>query len=203
MNKSKVCQRIIEQYKSGDKEVINELPPVIDGMVHSLISKYGKRGDRDELYQVAWKAIMEAIEKYDPDRNTLFITYAYRGIKWAILNYIKSENKHKTEVNTELNHTKMIVHLEKPIKSVYTESIHLSDILPGDDNVERAAILSIMKDELYKSFQNYPPKQQRILELYFEGKPQYEIAHELDITYAYVSKTIHKFFNEEVSKFQN
>ena len=72
MNKSKVCQRIIEQYKSGDKEVINELPPVIDGMVHSLISKYGKRGDRDELYQVAWKAIMEAIEKYDPDRNTLF-----------------------------------------------------------------------------------------------------------------------------------
>lgn len=203
MNKSKVCQRIIEQYKSGDKEVINELPPVIDGMVHSLITEYGKRGDRDELYQVAWKAIMEAIEKYDPDKNTLFVTYVYRGIKWAILNYIKSENKHKTQVDTKVNQTKIIVYLEKPINSVYTDSIHLSDILPGDDDVERAAILSIMKDELYKSFQSYPPKQQRILELYFEGKPQYEIAHELDITYAYVSKTIHKFFNEEVNKFQD
>ena len=97
MNKSKLCQQIVERYKSGELEAINELPPVIDGMIYSIIKKYGKNYDKEELYQVSWQAIMTSLTTYDVSRETLFITYVYNSIKWAIMNYIKSEKKHKTE----------------------------------------------------------------------------------------------------------
>ena len=57
-----------------------------------------------------------------------------------------------------------------------------------------------MTSKVFESFKDYPPKQKQILEMYFNGVPQYIIANELDITYAYVSKTIRLYFENGVSK---
>ena len=51
--KANKCQEIIEQYKNGNTQVINELPEYIDGMIYSLLKPYKLYPDRDEMYQVA------------------------------------------------------------------------------------------------------------------------------------------------------
>ena len=200
MNKSKLCQQIVERYKAGELEAINELPPVIDGMIYSIIKRYGKNYDKEELYQVSWQAIMTSLTTYDVSRETLFITYVYNSIKWAIMNYIKSEKKHKTEYDEENNCIKVVVSIDKPINLAHTDSICIEDIISGEDNVERQVIKELMTSKVFESFKDYPPKQKQILEMYFNGVPQYIIANELDITYAYVSKTIRLYFENGVSK---
>ena len=81
------CQEIIEQYKNGNTQVINELPEYIDGMIYSLLKPYKLYPDRDEMYQVAWQAIMKCVEHYDPNRGTMFTTFAYPAIKRELRQY--------------------------------------------------------------------------------------------------------------------
>ena len=56
-----------------------------------LVQKYGPRSEREDLFQEAFFGLYTAAEKYNPDYNASFYTYAYYWIKLYILRYVQDK----------------------------------------------------------------------------------------------------------------
>lgn len=181
MNTSRECQRIITEYKNGNTEILNELPPIIDKMIYSIIHKYTKHMSLDDLYQVAWESIMESISNYRLDQNTLFTSYAYTGINYKCLNLIRKENRLHT------------VSLQTDIKQGY-RTVTVQDTVPAKETTENLILNNLRMTEIDNYIEGtVAEKQQQMLTMYIEGYAQSEIANKLGVTPAYVSKTLKTF----------
>ena len=70
-----------------------------EGMLYSIISKYPKRYDKDDLYQVAMLGLIDAHKHYDESFNTKFSTYAYYYIVGEVNKYIRESSSLKVSRN--------------------------------------------------------------------------------------------------------
>lgn len=70
-----------------------------EGMLYSIISKYPKRYDKDDLYQVAMLGLIDAHKHYDSNFNTKFSTYAYYYIVGEVNKYIRESSSLKVSRN--------------------------------------------------------------------------------------------------------
>ena len=70
-----------------------------DGLIYSIISKYPKRYDREDLYQVSMIGLIEALKHYDNNYNTKFSTFAYYYIVGEVNKYIRENNSLKVSKN--------------------------------------------------------------------------------------------------------
>ena len=61
-------------------------------IIHSVISKYVKYFDRDDLYQVGMIGLLEALNHYDESKNTKFSSFAYFYVKGEVTKYIRESN---------------------------------------------------------------------------------------------------------------
>ena len=58
----------------------------------SIAGKFSGRGaPREDLEQVAGMALLKALERYEPDRNLRFVTYAVPTITGEVRNYIRDK----------------------------------------------------------------------------------------------------------------
>ena len=57
------------------------------GLIYSIIKKYTKYYEFDDLYQVSVMGIIKAFNNYDPRCGTKFTTYAYKYILSEVINY--------------------------------------------------------------------------------------------------------------------
>ena len=48
-----------------------------EGLIYSIINKYTKNFDKDDLFQVGMLGLIEAYKNYKNNFNTKFSTYAY------------------------------------------------------------------------------------------------------------------------------
>ncbi len=74
---------------------MNQLTEIIlsnENLIYSVINKYGKYYDFDDLYQVGVMGIIKAYNNYKSDMNTKFTSYAYSYIFGEIIKYI-NDNK--------------------------------------------------------------------------------------------------------------
>ena len=70
-----------------------------DGLIYSIISKYPKKYDRDDLYQVSILGLIDALKHYNKDYNTKFSTFAYYYIVGEINKYIRENSSLKVSKN--------------------------------------------------------------------------------------------------------
>lgn len=70
-----------------------------DGLIYSIISKYPKKYDREDLYQVSILGLMDAMKHYNKDYNTKFSTFAYYYIVGEINKYIRENSSIKVSKN--------------------------------------------------------------------------------------------------------
>ena len=63
-----------------------------DGLIYSIISKYPKRYDREDLYQVSMIGLIDALKHYNNNYNTKFSTFAYYYIVGEINKYIRENS---------------------------------------------------------------------------------------------------------------
>lgn len=209
MSNTKVnkCQEIIEQYKNGNTQVINELPEYIDGMIYSLLKPYKLYPDRDEMYQVAWQAIMKCVEHYDPSRGTMFTTFAYPAIKRELRQYrqrIDKHNKYKVE-NGENVHKVLPLDAYVQVKNCgNTRYVSLSNLLVSDCHVEDSAFINELRRVILEQLNSYDNEKQRaIIADYLYGIKGKYIAYQYNVSPPYVSRVVRDFFNkvkEEISK---
>ena len=61
-------------------------------IIHSVINKYVKYFDKDDLYQVGMVGLLEALNHYDKSKNTKFSSFAYFYVKGEVTKYIRESN---------------------------------------------------------------------------------------------------------------
>lgn len=70
-----------------------------DGLIYKIISKYPKRYDRDDLYQVGMLGLIDAYKHYNSNYDTKFSTYAYYYIVGEVNKYIRENSSLKVSKN--------------------------------------------------------------------------------------------------------
>jgi RNA polymerase sigma factor for flagellar operon FliA len=72
------------------EQIVLEHTPLIRYIVNRIAVRLPSHIDLDDLYNTGVIGLMDAIEKYDPEKNCKFKTYAEFRIKGAILDQLRS-----------------------------------------------------------------------------------------------------------------
>ena len=75
---------------------LNNLIKENEGLIYSIINKYIKYYEKEDLYQVAAIGIIKAYKNYNPNAETKFTTYAYTYILSEVINYVNNSKLIKT-----------------------------------------------------------------------------------------------------------
>jgi RNA polymerase sigma factor for flagellar operon FliA len=76
--------------QSLKEQIVLEHTPLIRYIVNRIAVRLPSHIDLDDLHNTGVIGLMDAIEKYDPDKNCKFKTYAEFRIKGAILDQLRS-----------------------------------------------------------------------------------------------------------------
>jgi len=74
------------------ENLIKENLPHVQRIVWRIASHLPKNVDVEELFHAGVIGLIEAVERYDPNRGTKFITYALFRIKGAVLSELRSRD---------------------------------------------------------------------------------------------------------------
>ena len=107
-----------------------------DGLIYSIISKYPKKYDREDLYQVSMIGLIAALKHYNSDYDTKFSTFAYYYIVGEINKYIRE--------NSSLKVSKNIVDLRNKI--IKTKEVISQKLCREASNLEISLYLEISED---------------------------------------------------------
>ena len=107
------------------------------GLICSIIGKYTKYYEFDDLYQVSIIGIMKAHQNYKPDKNIKFTTYAYKYILSEVYNFINNSKLIKTskeynKIYKKINEAKIIL-TQKLMKE--PSNFELSKFIEIDERV--------------------------------------------------------------------
>jgi RNA polymerase sigma factor for flagellar operon FliA len=83
-------ERYNEIPASLKEQIVLEHTPLIRYIVNRIAVRLPSHIDLDDLHNTGVIGLMDAIEKYDPDKNCKFKTYAEFRIKGAILDQLRS-----------------------------------------------------------------------------------------------------------------
>lgn len=175
--------------------LLNDLAAAMEKFTWSTISKYRGKYDKDDLYQVAWVGIMDAIRTYNPDKGAVFTTHAYWLIMRELRVYIIGQNKHTTKADDEGNTIYSVTSLEKEIEG--TEKVTYKDSLESDEDVAWSALCNCYSPQLHEIANSYTNKRQRTaLNLLLKGYRPVEIAEILNISSSYISDIKRKYIKK-------
>lgn len=210
MNKGKLVQDYIIRYLNGDMDALNEVVPHIEGIIKSIITKYCTVFSYGDLYQVGWLGVMRSLQTYDPSKGILFITYCYRGVTYAVKQYIQNENKaYKTEYTGEYRRNVFsldrILEADEMSDDYGHKNISYHAVTSDDThNTENEAYMNILKEQVIEIIHEFTSDVQRqILQYHMDGKNGKWISDELSVSAGYVSTTIKKFNELCVDKLIN
>lgn len=86
----KTKELFLQYRETGDKDIRNQIVEENLYMVDILIKKYlGKGVDRDDLYQVGAMALINAVDRFDPDKGFEFSTFATPTVLGEIKKYFR------------------------------------------------------------------------------------------------------------------
>lgn len=172
--------QLIRRAKENDNEALSKLIDSFTPMIYSIIWKYElEQGDylipKEDLFQEACIALLEACKSYDFDNRAKFSTYAYVLIQRRI--------------------NRMYYHIFK----VYQNEIISFDRMEGLDH------MAMIKDnefvyqsnnqlirEAYNTLSNLSKEDQAIVQMRVDKKSYKEIADKLGITVKRVDNRLNK-----------
>lgn len=88
------AERLFERYRrSGDLALREQLVLMHENLVRYLAAKFANRGEPlDDLIQVGMIGLINAIDRFDPERGTRFSTYATPTIVGEIKRYFRDRS---------------------------------------------------------------------------------------------------------------
>lgn len=197
------------------EEVLN-----YEGLVYSIINKYSRKFDIEDLYQVGMIGLMDAYKHYDSSFDTKFSSYAYYYILGEVNEYIRNSSSLKISKNLivlksrflkakevmeqklkrEPSNEEVALYLEVPFEL-------LEEALSATDDVEsiedeyvtlkcyddtRAELLDL-KEEV----QRLPEDERKlIIARYYEELTQQETSHLLGMSQVQVSRNENKILKK-------
>lgn len=144
-----------------------------DGLIYSIISKYPKKYDREDLYQVSMLGLIDALKHYNSDYDTKFSTFAYYYIVGEINKYIRENSSLKVSKNLVDLKNKIIKTKESMNQKLgrETTNLEISLYLEIDENLVNEALsfddVTSIDDSQFEisSYDNTSPE---VLDLRFE-----------------------------------
>lgn len=144
-----------------------------DGLIYSIISKYPKKYDREDLYQVSMLGLIDALKHYNSNYDTKFSTFAYYYIVGEINKYIRENSSLKVSKNLVDLKNKIIKTKESMNQKLgrETTNLEISLYLEIDENLVNEALsfddVTSIDDSQFEisSYDNTSPE---VLDLRFE-----------------------------------
>lgn len=222
------CNKLLLEYKNGNKAVKNEIILGNLKLILSVIKKinYNKNIDPDDLFQIGCVGLIKSIDNFNCDLNVAFSTYAIPMIVGEIKRYIRDNNNVKISRQIKDLSYKILKAKEEYILKNNQEptSIQLAEILNEevykiDEALQSLNCVVSLSDSFYnnngeemtyldhlsldydyqKNFINKNTlklgiskldnlSKSIIIKRYYDGLTQEEIANELFISQAQVSR---------------
>ena len=183
-----------------------------EGLIYSIISKYSKRYDRDDLYQVGMIGLIDAYNHFDKSLGTKFSTFAYYYIVGEVNKYIRESSSLKVSKKLIDLNKKIINARELMIQKLGREptNLEISLYLDIEESMIDNALLATGEvesiDASFDQFKSYDDTSAELLDLrneiskldeyekklivdrYFNEMTQSEISKELGISQVQVSR---------------
>lgn len=163
-------EALMRQYKAtGNLELRNQL--VMHYLQHVNVAIYSMRSillsnvPFDDFFDQGVLALIDCIERYDPDRGASFDTYSYMGIRGAILKYLRKQNwlpNRVWEARKKINQTQKQLEqelLREPTEAELAKALGISEKKLAQFTNEIAAVDALSFEELME--QTYEGLQKR------------------------------------------
>jgi len=141
-----------------------------EGLIYSIINKYSKRFDKDDLYQVGMIGLMDAYKHYNNSFDTKFSSFAYYYILGEVNKYIRGSSslkisKNVIELKSRILKVKDIMMQKLGREPTNTEiALYLDlDVSVVDDAMLTDNVESI--DDVYSYIPTYDDTSAEILDL--------------------------------------
>lgn len=66
---------------------------LVERIVNEVVSEFGARSEKEDLFQAGYEGLLEKKPTYDPDKGVPFAGYAYRRIRGAMLETLRKSKK--------------------------------------------------------------------------------------------------------------
>lgn len=133
----------ILEVQAGNREVLNDLIKQNNGLIWSIVKRFGGRGyELEDLYQIGAIGFIKAVQKFDFSYNVTLSTYAVTYIIGEIKRFLRDDGMIKVSRQTKATCQKALKikeDYEKQGKNIGVEEI--------------AKILKVSKDEVIASLE--------------------------------------------------
>lgn len=109
-----------------------------EGLVYSIISKYSKRYDLDDLYQAGMIGLMDAYRHYNNSFGTKFSSFAYYYIIGEVNKYIRE--------NSGIKVSRELIELKKKI--IKTKELMSQKLGREPTNLELSLYLDVSEEDI-------------------------------------------------------
>ena len=188
------------------EEVLN-----YEGLIYSIINKYPKRYDKDDLYQVGMIGLIDAYKHYNKNYEAKFSTFAYYYIVGEVNKYIRESSSLKVSKDLIELKKKILKVKEVMLQKLGREpsNLEISLYLEVDEKLINEALIATDEvtsiDEVYNigdydntsadildlklEIEKLPEKEKNIiLARYYNDMTQSEVSNLLGISQVQVSR---------------
>ena len=194
-----------------------------DGLLYSIIGKYPKRFDYDDLYQVAMLGLIDAYKHYDKSLNTKFSTYAYYYIIGEVNKYIRESSSLKVsksliDLNKKIIKTKELMtqklgrnptnleislYLDVP-ETLIDDAILANNEIESIDEYDSSKVYDDTSPtilDLRSEIEKLSPDEQKLLKIrYYDEYTQMEASNVLGMSQVQVSRKENKVLKKLKSR---
>ena len=191
-----------------------------EGLIYSIINKYPKRFDYDDLYQVCMIGLIDAYKHYNDSYETKFSSFAYYYIIGEINKYIRESSSLKVsrsliELKKSINKAKEVMtqklgrepsnleislFLDVEIEDIENAILATSEIESIEDNFDTyksfdntSADVLDLRDEI----SNLPEEERKIiLARYYDELTQSETSKLLGVSQVQISRSENKILKK-------
>ena len=208
---------LFKQMRSGNKNARETLINGNLKLVLSVIQRFSGRGETmDDLFQVGCIGLIKAIDNFNIDLNFKFSTYAVSMIIGEVRRFLRDNNpirvsrslrdtaykamqakevlQNKLNRQMKVGKEEVVIALEaivdpisiyEPVYSEGGDTIYVCDQI-GDKNTDESWVNIL---NLKQQLKNLPAREKQIINMRFlQGKTQTEVAEEIGISQAQVSR---------------
>lgn len=173
-------KELVSRAKQGDKKAAEELICAYEPLIISIAAKYSRSDIFDDLKQEGKVAVLQAIQKFDPNVGVSFFTYVFYWVKRNMDRCVLKHSNVKISTHSKLSDIPKVFSLDEPVVNTDSDKeICFGDTLQCSSNVEREAESNVMLQEIVKSLNE---EERKILLLRLQGYTFKEITKELGIT---------------------
>ena len=202
--KDELFQKIL----AGDKDAREQYIKGNLRLVLSIIQRFNNSNENiDDLFQIGCIGLIKAIDNFDVTQKVKFSTYAVPMIIGEVRRYLRDNNAIRVsrslrdtaykaisaaiqipaeDIAFALDAIQSPVSLYEPVYSEGGDTLYIMDQISDKKNKEASWVEHLSLKDAMKSLSE---RENRIIKLrYFEGKTQMEVAEEIHISQAQVSR---------------